>query len=91
MMKWIDNMPLFPLAVVAVFMAILPLHGTPHLLEKIEMLKAGVLERPIDIFDLFLHGTPAALLVIRVIREFVLGIKAGSGNGENKDQQSGKE
>ncbi|MDH5711796.1 MAG: RND transporter [Gammaproteobacteria bacterium] len=90
MMKWVDKMPLFPLAVVAVFMGVLPLHGTSHLLEKIDMLQAGVLERPIDIFDLFLHGTPAALLVVRVIRGFVLGIKVDPENAADKESQADK-
>lgn len=84
-MKWIDKMPLFPLAVVAIFMGVLPLHSTPHLVEKLNMLQSGVLTRPIDIFDLFMHGTPAALLVIRIVREFVLGIKAEESTA-NKDQ-----
>ena len=29
------------------------------------MLVGGTLHRPIDIFDLVLHGTPALLLVVR--------------------------
>lgn len=76
MMKWIDRMPLFPLLAVAIFMAILPIQGTPHLVEKLTMLRDGVLTQPIDIFDLFMHGTPALLLSIRLLREFALGIKA---------------
>ena len=72
MIKWIDKLPLLPLTVIALLMAVLPLHSTPHLVEKIGMLFQGVLVRPIDIFDLFMHGTPAVLLVIRVVR---MGIK----------------
>lgn len=72
MIKWIDKLPLIPLIVIALFMAVLPLHSTPHLVEKIGMLFQGVLTRPIDVFDLFMHGIPAVLLVIRVIR---MGIK----------------
>jgi hypothetical protein len=33
------------------------------------MLAAGTLVRPIDIFDLFLHGTPLVLLVLKLFRE----------------------
>lgn len=88
-MKWIDKMPLLPLAAVAVFMAVLPLHSTPHLLEKLNMLQSGVLSRPIDIFDLFMHGTPAVLLIIRIVREFVLGIKAEEDRQE-ENQEAGK-
>lgn len=86
MMKWIDRMPLFPLTVVAIFMAILPVQDTPHLLAKLYMLRDGVLTRPLDIFDLFMHATPALLLITRLIREFALGIKA-----ESADEKMDKE
>lgn len=38
----------------------------PHLIEKIGMLMSGTLHRPIDIFDLFMHGTPALLAIARL-------------------------
>jgi hypothetical protein len=72
MMNWIDRIPLGNLALIAIMLAlmpaILPPHPEPHLVEKIRMLGDGTLSKPIDIFDLFLHGTPLALLVIRLIR-----------------------
>ena len=68
MLKWIDKLPLAPLIGVAVLLAVLPLHSTPHLFEKLSMLGQGVLVKPIDIFDLFMHGIPAALLIIRLFR-----------------------
>jgi hypothetical protein len=39
----------------------------PHLVEKTGMLLDGTLRRPIDIFDLVLHGSPVALLIVRVM------------------------
>ena len=68
MIKWVDKLPLLPLIVVAVFFAIIPLTGTPHLAEKLRMLLDGTLSRPIDIFDLFMHGTPMLILFIKLIR-----------------------
>ena len=68
MLKWIDKLPLVPLVGVAILLAVLPLHSTPHLLEKLGMLVQGTLVKPIDIFDLLMHGTPAALVIIRLIR-----------------------
>ena len=72
MMNWIDRIPLGNLALIAIMLAlmpaVLPTHPEPHLVEKIRMLGDGTLSKPIDIFDLFLHGTPLALLVIRLIR-----------------------
>ena len=68
MLKWVDKIPLVPLVGVAILLAVLPLHSTPHLLEKLGMLVQGTLVKPIDIFDLFMHGTPAVLLIIRLTR-----------------------
>jgi hypothetical protein len=46
-----------------------PFGGTPHLAEKLRMLFAGDLKRPIDIFDLALHGgLPLYLMVDAGIR-----------------------
>jgi hypothetical protein len=36
--------------------------------QKLKMLFAGELVRPLDIFDLLLHGTPLVLLLIRLVR-----------------------
>ena len=68
MMKWIDNIPVVPLAGVALLLAVLPFGSTPHLFEKLQMLSSGELAKPIDIFDLFMHGTPLAILIVRGIR-----------------------
>ncbi|MDT8452241.1 MAG: hypothetical protein RQ936_05790 [Gammaproteobacteria bacterium] len=73
-MKWIDKIAMAPLAIVAIMMAVLPFNATPHLIEKLGMLTDGSLQRPIDIFDLFMHATPAAILIIRLYRQFVLKI-----------------
>ena len=74
-MKWLDSLPLAPLAAIAVLMAVLPFNATPHLLEKLTMLVDGTLQRPLDIFDLFMHGTPTVLLIVRLFRQFVLAKK----------------
>jgi hypothetical protein len=39
----------------------------PHIVEKLHMLAKGQLVRPIDWFDLVLHGTPWALLIVKGI------------------------
>lgn len=46
-------------------MALAPFHPKPHLVEKIQMLLHGELRRPLDIFDLFLHATPLALVAAK--------------------------
>ncbi len=68
MFKWIDKLPVKPLFIVAVLFALVPFQPEPHLFEKFRMLFEGTLTRPIDIFDLFMHGLPIVLLVIRLVR-----------------------
>ncbi|MDH5257237.1 MAG: RND transporter [Gammaproteobacteria bacterium] len=67
-MKWIDKIPLIPLSIASIFMMAAPFVPEPHLVEKIGMLMAGELSKPIDIFDLFWHLTPLTLLLIRLYR-----------------------
>lgn len=64
-MKWLDKIPYTVLVPLAVFLALAPFSPEPHLWEKLKMLAAGTLVRPIDIFDLFLHGTPLVLLLLK--------------------------
>lgn len=65
-MKWLDNISLTLLLPVAVLLALMPFTPEPHLWEKLKMLLDGALVRPIDIFDLLLHGTPLVLLVLKL-------------------------
>ena len=67
-MKWLDNIPMTLLLPIAVVLALAPFTPEPHLWEKLKMLSAGELVRPIDIFDLFLHGTPLVLVVLKLLR-----------------------
>lgn len=39
----------------------------PHIVEKLSMLFKGTLVRPIDWFDLFMHGAPWILLILKII------------------------
>ena len=66
MLKSIDSIPLPFFIVLALFLGLAPFFPEPHLVEKIRMLFAGELSRLIDIFDLFLHGTPWVLLVMKI-------------------------
>jgi hypothetical protein len=66
-MHWLDRLPMIPLILVAVFLGLAPFVPEPHLWEKLKMLAAGELTRPIDIFDLLMHGTPVALLLAKLI------------------------
>ena len=66
-MKWLDSIPLSVLLPLAVVMALAPFVPEPHLWVKLKMLASGTLVRPIDIFDLFLHGTPLLLLALKLL------------------------
>ena len=68
MLKLLDQIPYTPLIIVAVVMLLAPFRPMPHVLEKLIMLKNGTLTRPLDIFDLFFHLAPAAVLVLKWIR-----------------------
>jgi hypothetical protein len=67
-MKWLDSIPYIFIVPLAVFLALAPFSPEPHLWEKLKMLFAGSLVRPIDIFDLLLHGTPLLVLVLKILR-----------------------
>jgi hypothetical protein len=67
-LKFIDRIPLLPLAIAATVMALAPFAPEPHLLEKTRLLIHGELIKPVDIFDLFWHSFLLILLIIRLIR-----------------------
>ncbi len=50
----------------ALLLGLAPFRPEPHLIEKLGMLVHGTLSRPIDIFDLVMHGAPLVLLLIRM-------------------------
>lgn len=67
MMRWLDKIPLSLLLPLAVVLALAPFAPEPHLWQKLKMLFSGTLVRPIDVFDLFLHGTPLVILVLKLL------------------------
>lgn len=68
MLAFIDRIPLPMLAFASLMLGLAPFFPEPHLVEKLRMLFDGTLEKPIDIFDLIMHATPAVLLIIRLYR-----------------------
>lgn len=67
---WLDRVPLVWLVAIAGWLALAPFFPEPHLWEKLKMLAAGTLTRPIDIFDLLMHAVPVVLLAWRLVRQF---------------------
>jgi len=66
----LDKIPYSILIVIAVFMILAPFKPMPHVLEKLIMLKNGILTKPIDIFDLFFHLIPTLILLLKIYRNF---------------------
>jgi len=54
---------------ISLLVGLAPFFPEPHLFEKIKMLLAGTLKRPIDIFDFIFHLLPALLLIVKFISE----------------------
>lgn len=67
-MAWLDRIPLWILVVVALTLGLAPFVPEPHVWEKLKMLAAGTLSRPIDIFDLLYHAAPWLLLALKLVR-----------------------
>ena len=67
-MAWLDRIPLWILVAVALLLGLAPFVPEPHVWEKLKMLAAGTLTRPIDIFDLLYHGAPWVLLALKLVR-----------------------
>jgi hypothetical protein len=61
-----QKMPLSLLIVLSFTLGLAPFTPEPHLWEKLKMLASGELGEAIDIFDLILHGSPWALLMIKL-------------------------
>ena len=71
-MKWIDNISITTLLVIALLLGLAPFVPEPHVWEKLKMLANGELQKPLDIFDLLMHGTPWLLLFVKVLRMAML-------------------
>lgn len=67
-MSWIDRQPLSFFLLIALTLGLAPFVPEPHVWQKLKMLQAGALSRPLDIFDLILHGAPWLLLFLKAVR-----------------------
>jgi len=61
----------WPMAVMmALLLGLAPFMPEPHIWEKLKMLAAGDLTRPMDMFDLVMHGAPWLLLGAKALHAF---------------------
>lgn len=69
-MNWLDRIPFVTLIMISLLLGLAPFVPEPHVWEKLKMLFDGNLSKPVDIFDLCMHGTPWVLLGLKSIRHF---------------------
>ena len=67
MLSWIQALPVSILVILCLTLGLAPFVPEPHVWEKLKMLAAGNLTRPVDIFDLLMHGLPFVVLAIRLL------------------------
>ncbi|HPF22570.1 MAG TPA: hypothetical protein PK417_03780 [Hyphomonas sp.] len=68
MADFLDRLPLSLIIVGCLTLGLAPFTPEPHIWEKLKMLTAGTLRRPVDIFDLLLHGVPWLFLIAKLAR-----------------------
>lgn len=66
MWEMLEQLPLSYAVIAAATLGLAPFVPEPHIWEKIKMLKAGTLKRPLDWFDLLLHTAPFVVLVAKL-------------------------
>ena len=64
----LDRFPVGIFVALALTLGLAPFLPQPHVWEKLSMLAAGTLVRPIDILDLLWHAFPWVLLALKLVR-----------------------
>lgn len=67
-MEILDKIPMNIAVLAALTLGLAPFLPEPHIWEKLKMLAAGTLNRPIDIFDLAFHAAPWLVLGAKLLR-----------------------
>jgi hypothetical protein len=67
-MSVLDQIPWALVIVACLTLGLAPFVPEPHIWEKLRMLVAGELVKPMDMFDLAMHGAPFVVLVVKLIR-----------------------
>ena len=67
-MQWLDAVPMHIAIILALTLGLAPFVPEPHVVEKLRMLFTGTLIKPVDMFDLLMHGTPWILLILKLAR-----------------------
>ena len=63
---WIHDLPWSMVVLLCLTLGLAPF-SPPHVWEKLQMLFRGRLVRPVDWFDLLMHGAPWLILVLKLV------------------------
>ena len=66
LIAWIDSLDWGIVIVLCLTLGLAPF-SPPHIVEKLQMLAKGKLVKPIDWFDMFMHGAPWVVLIVKGI------------------------
>jgi hypothetical protein len=67
-MAILDQIPLSLIVLACLTLGLAPFFPEPHIWEKLKMLMAGGLVKPIDIFDMAMHAAPFVVLGLKLFR-----------------------
>lgn len=67
-MAILDQIPLNLVILACLTLGLAPFVPEPHIWEKLKMLVAGNLVKPVDIFDMLMHAAPFVVLALKLFR-----------------------
>lgn len=70
-MTFLDSIPWWAAILAALTLGLAPFTPEPHIVEKLRMLSQGVLNRPLDMFDLAMHAAPFLLVLAKFARQML--------------------
>lgn len=67
----LDQLPWNIVIIACLTLGLAPFVPEPHIWEKLKMLTAGTLVKPIDIFDLLMHAAPFLVAALKLAAPLV--------------------
>jgi hypothetical protein len=67
-MAILDQIPISLIVLACLTLGLAPFFPEPHVWEKLKMLVAGELVKPVDVFDLLMHAALFAVLGLKLLR-----------------------
>jgi hypothetical protein len=67
-MAILDQIPISLIVLACLTLGLAPFFPEPHIWEKLKMLVAGNLVKPVDVFDMLMHAAPFAVLGLKLLR-----------------------